>query len=86
MSEVYFYAANSFGEPDALRADELGCLLLHRMETLATPYVFVRAMPQGYKVCIAESSVRNESAFSSPSLDECIGYAKHLSATTQQPG
>lgn len=85
MADVYFYARNSFGSPDAVRADELGCLLLNPMETVATPFVFVAAMPDGYRVAVAVSSTRNESAFSSQSLDECIGYAKHLSSVTRQP-
>ncbi|AVA38286.1 MULTISPECIES: hypothetical protein [Cupriavidus] len=85
MADVYFYAHNSFGSPDAVRAEELGCLLLRPLETVCPPYVFVAAMPSGYKVAVAESNTRNESAFSSQSLDECIGYAKHLSSVTKQP-
>lgn len=78
MNEVYFYARNSFGAQDAQRAESLGCHLMRPMETVCAPYVFVAEMPNGYKVAVAVSSTRNESAFSSASLDECIGYAKHL--------
>jgi hypothetical protein len=84
MNEVYFYARQGFGSAEAVRAEELGCILMRPMEYVSGPFVFVAATPNGYKVAV-EKGTRHETAFSSTSLDECIGFAKRLSSVTKQP-
>lgn len=85
MNDVYFYARAGFGAADADHAYELGCALMRPGEYVASPFVFIAETPNGYKVAINRGT-RHETQFSSKSLDECIGFAKHLSSVTAQPG